>query len=364
MVSDAATGQLATMGAVAGFAFSIAATPWMDRWSRRTWFRLEGALILIGMVLAALAPSFPVLAVGRILSACGAALIMANCFTGARELFQDPTRRNRAIGFIASATTLVFVAGLPVITQINALLGWRTAMASIAVPAALLLLGTHFIPVPPTTGAPAVPRPRAASTFRDVLGDRRIRALLIVLVICSALYSGWFVYFGAYTTTVFAVSASVLGLLFLVAGAAQLVANNVAPVLVRRFDPVHIVMATMLIVSVVLLSTGIVIVSVPGALLTAIAVLVGTGLAYISTNVLLLDSESPHPGAVMSLSAAAGSLGAALGPLIAGAALAASNSFEVAYRVVGALAPFAVLIIWLGTRNPAVKQTEIAESTP
>lgn len=362
--SDAATGQLATMGAVAGFAFSIAATPWMDRWSRRTWFRLEGAMILVGMLMAAFAPTFPVLAVGRVISACGASLIMANCFTGARELFKDPARRNRAIGFIASATTLVFVAGLPVITQINAFFGWRVAMAAIAIPTVLLLIGTQFIPAPSATETVAAQRPRAVSTFRAVLGDRRIRALLIVLMICSALYSGWFVYFGAYTTTVFDVSAGVLGLLFLLAGAAQLVANNVAPVLVRRFNPVHIVMVSLLTVSAVLLSTGIAIVSVPGALLAAVTVLVGTGLAYISTNVLLLDSETPHPGAVMSLSAATGSLGAALGPLIAGAALAASNSFEVAYRVVGALAPFAVLIIWLGTRQPAVKRAEAAEATP
>ncbi|MEZ4563542.1 MAG: MFS transporter [Thermomicrobiales bacterium] len=117
---DAATGQLATLGSLAGFGFSFAATPWIDRLSRRAWFRLLSGMITAGMLLAACAPSFPILAVGRILAACGGALIMANCMTGARELFHDPAWRNRAIGYIVSASTLVFVVGLPIITQINA----------------------------------------------------------------------------------------------------------------------------------------------------------------------------------------------------------------------------------------------------
>lgn len=56
--SDATTGQLATLGSLVGVASSLAATPWMDRWSRRTWFRLEGTLVLAGIVVSVLAPTF------------------------------------------------------------------------------------------------------------------------------------------------------------------------------------------------------------------------------------------------------------------------------------------------------------------
>ena len=122
--SDATTGQLATLGSLVGVASSLGATPWMDRWSRRTWFRLEGFLVLIAIVVSALAPSFGWLMVGRVLASCGAAVIMANCMTGARELFHDPVWRNRAIGIIVSATTFAFVLGMPILTQIEARLGW------------------------------------------------------------------------------------------------------------------------------------------------------------------------------------------------------------------------------------------------
>lgn len=358
---DAVTGQLATLGSLAGFAFSIAATPWIDRLSRRTWFRLLSAMIISGMLLAAFAPSFPVLAVGRVLSACGGALIMANCMTGARELFQDPAWRNRAIGFIVSASTLVFVLGLPVITQINAGFGWRIALMAIAVPALLLLLGVAVLPVSPEQ--PLASRSSPFSAFGEAFGDVRIRALLICLALFSAIYNGWFVYFGAYATTVFAVSASVLSLLFLSAGMMQLIANNVAPILMRRFDPVRIIVVAMLVVTCTLLSTGILIVTVPGALATAASVLIGSGLSYIAANVLLLDSNPRQPGAVMALAGAAGALGGALGPLISGTSLALTGSFEAAYRVIGMLAPLAILTIWVGTRAVATPQPEIADST-
>ena len=357
---DAATGQLATLGSLAGFAFSIAATPWIDRLSRRTWFRLLSTMIMAGMLLAAFAPSFPILAMGRVLSACGGALIMANCMTGARELFRDPAWRNRAIGFIVSASTLVFVIGLPVITQINAGFGWRIAMVAIALPALLLLLGVALLPFSPVQSLPT--RSSPFSAFGEAFGDTRIRALLICLALFSAIYSGWFVYFGAYATTVFAVSASVLSLLFFSAGTMQLVANNVAPILMRRFDPVRLVMIAMLSVACTLLTTGILIVTVPGALVAAGAVLMGTGLSYIAANVLLLDSNARQPGAVMALAGAAGALGGAFGPLISGASLAYTGSFEAAYRVVGLLAPVAIVAIWLGTRAVAVPQPAVVDS--
>lgn len=233
-------------------------------------------------------------------------------------------------------------------------------MVAIAAPALLLLLGAALLPTSPVQTVS--PRSSPFSAFGEAFGNARIRSLLICLVLFSAIYSGWFVYFGAYATTVFAVSAGVLSLLFFSAGTMQLVANNVAPILMRRMDPVRLIVAAMLAISCTLLTTGILIVTVPGALAAAGSVLIGTGLSYIAANVLLLDSNARQPGAVMALAGAAGALGGALGPFVSGASLAFTGSFEAAYRVVGVLAPVAILTIWLGTRVVAEPQPEIADS--
>jgi DHA1 family inner membrane transport protein len=350
--SDATTGQLATLGSLVGVIASLVATPWMDRWSRRTWLRLEGSVVLVATVVSALAPSFGWLMAGRVLASCGAAVIMANCLTGARELFRDPVWRNRAIGIIVSATTFAFILGMPLVTQIEARLGWRIAMGSMAVPVVLLLAGTFVLPPSPRHPRMTV-RPHPLAAFQAVLGNGRTRCLLVVLGLNLGLYAGWLVYFGAYTIDVFAASATVLSLLFFLSGATELVANNLTPPLMRRFDPVSILYVMLASVAAALLLTGIAVTTIPAALLVAIVVLNGTASAYIAANALLLEGEVSHPGAVMSVASAFIGIGTALGPFVAGWALANSGSFEAAYRTLGLLAPVAMVALWLGTRRRA-----------
>src|ERR671913_22249 len=292
--SVATTGQLATLGSLVGVASSLVATPWMDRWSRRTWLRLEGTLMLVAILVSVLAPLFVWLMVGRVLASCGSAVIMANCMTGARELFHDPVWRNRAIGILVSATTFAFVLS--------------------ASPQR-----------PPTTV-----RSHPLAAFRIVLSDGRTRSLLVVLGLNLGLYAGWLVYFGAYTLDVFAASATVLSVLFFLSGATELAANNLTPPLMRRFDPVTILYVMLASVAAALLFTGIVVTTIPAALLAAIIILNGTASAYIAANALLLDGDVSHPGAVMSVASAFIGVGTALGPFVAGWALATTGSFEAA----------------------------------
>jgi DHA1 family inner membrane transport protein len=324
----------------------------MDRWSRRTWLRLEGSLVLAAILISALAPSFGWLMVGRVLASCGSAVIMANCLTGARELFQDPVWRNRAIGIIVSATTFAFVLGMPVVTQIEARFDWRIAMGSIAVPVILLLAGTFVLPPSPEHPRVIV-RPHPLASFRAVLGDGRTRWLLVVLGLNLGIYAGWLVYFGAYTTEVFAASAATLSLLFFLSGVTELLANNLTPPLLRRFNPVNVLYVMLASVAVALLLTGIAVTTIPAVLLAAIIVLNGTASAYIAANALLLDGDVSHPGAVMSVASAFIGVGTALGPFVAGWALATTGSFEAAYRTLGLLAPVAMVALWLGTRRRA-----------
>lgn len=345
---DATTGQLATIASLLGVVASLAAAPWMDRWSRRRWLQGLGVVVLVGVAFSALAPSFEWLLVGRVLTGACSSVFMANCMTGSRELFPDPLWRTRALGLIVSATTLAFTLGLPLVTQIAARSGWRAAMGSMALPMALVLAGTFALPAAAATLAPRM-SPRAA--FRAVLGDGRARGLLVVLGLSVGTYTGWLVYFGAYATEVFAASAGVLSALFFVGGATGLLANNLTPPLLRRVDAVPLIYVMMAAVAASLLLTGIVVTTIPGALVAAVILLNGTAAAYIAGISLLLSDDVSHPGAAMALSSATIGLGNALGPFVTGWALAATGSFEAAYRALGLLAPVAILALWLGTRS-------------
>lgn len=358
--SEATTGQLATLSALVTVVASLVATPWMDRWSRRTWLRVESVILLIAITMSALAPSLGWLAAGRALAAIGSAVVMANCLVGARELFRDPLWRNRALGIIVSATTLAFVFGLPIFTQLEDRFNWRVAMASIALPTILLFAGTWVLPSGPAETRQKPHGPGFLSSFSAVVGDGRTRALLVVLGLTLGLYTGWLVYFGAYVDTVFAGSAGVLSALFFFSGITELAANNLTPPLLRRFDPVRVVYALLFSVGAALLLTGIVITTMPGAFVAAVVILNGTASAYIATNVLLLEQDPTHPGAVMSVASASAGIGNAIGPLVAGWALASTGSFEAAYRALGLLAPIAMAALWLGARRREVPIMERA----
>lgn len=346
---DAVTGQLATISALVTFAAALVATPWMDRWSRATWYRLLGLLLLVGTLLSAVAPSFGVLVIARIIAALGASVVTANAMTGARELFPDTVWRNRAIGILVSATTVGFVVGLPAITQIAEHIGWRVAVASMALPVLFMIGGTWLLP---TSGSPrASSRQPALASFRAVLGSGRVRGILVALGLNLAMYTGWLVYFGAYVTDVYAASAAILSTLFLISGFSELAANNLTPPVLRRFAAVPVLHLMLAMAGGSLLLTGIAITTVPAALLAAIIILNTTAAAYIACNAILLEGEHSHPGAVMSVASASIGLGNTLGPALVGWALAISGSFETAYRVLGLLAPVAMLAAWLGTRH-------------
>jgi predicted MFS family arabinose efflux permease len=159
MISEATVGQLATISAVVSFVVSLVATPWMDRWPRRTWLRRQSVILFAGTALSAVAPTFGWIIVARIIASVGSAVIMANCLTGVRELFPDPHRRNRGIGLVVSATTLAFVIGLPIITLLAERLGWRLGFASVGLPALLLLAGTSILPASQPSAFSTAPRP-------------------------------------------------------------------------------------------------------------------------------------------------------------------------------------------------------------
>jgi predicted MFS family arabinose efflux permease len=275
---------------------------------------------------------------------------MANCLIGSREIFHDPIWRNRALGIVVSATTLAFVLGLPALTQLEARFNWRVAMGSNAVPTILLLAGTIALPAGLAAEKRREERPPLLQSFTAVLGSRRTRGLLVVLGLNLGIYTGWLTYFGAYVSDVFAASAGVLSALFFFSGITELGANNLTPPLLRRFDPVLVVYALLASVGAALLLTGIAITTIPAAFVAAVVILNGTAATYIATNVLLLEEDHAHPGAVMSVASASVGIGNAIGPFVAGWALATTGSFEAAYRALGLLAPVAITALWLGTR--------------
>ncbi|MER3485631.1 MAG: hypothetical protein C4345_06360 [Chloroflexota bacterium] len=351
--TEATTGQLATISSILATVLAFLVAGSMERFDRRTWLRLQASILLVATVISALAPSFGWLIGGRVLAGAGCAVILANCLTAASDLCPDPADRDRVIGIIVSATTMSIIVGLPIVAQIAAHLNWRFGVAVLLLPAGALLAGTTWLPPQQRTARAVTGRSRFFASYRPVLGHRRTVSLLVVFMLFGVVYVGWLTYFGAYVEQDFGQGANTLSALFLIAGIAELFANNLAPWLMRRVAAEQLIVVLTGIFAGSLLVTDVFIFSNVWALfLTASLISACAAMLYIVCNALLLDAQPQARDHVMAIASSFGGGGAALGALIGGLLLQTLGDYASMYRSLGLLLPFAIFCLYLAGSNP------------
>ncbi len=361
-VSESTAGQLATIGGIVATVSALVSAPWMGRFSRRIWLRAELTLLMLAVTLSALAPNFLVLVLGRMLIGVAAGPLIANCFIAASEAVTDPRRQGRAVGIVASGTTMAVLAGVPAIAFLEAHLGWRWALGVLLLPLGISLLGTSLLPQgqrfkPATTEKPAISGNLARWLWRD---DRVTLAIVLSTGMLFVAYIGWITYYSAYVEYDFAGGAKRIGLLFIVGGCAELIGNFGAPAISHRVPARRVALVGMAGMALALLGSGIVFRTM-GGLFAAIALLhLCTSFAYVGTNTLLVRRPERIRGTVLALSSASAGLGGALGASIGGGVLAATNDYERVFQALGVLLAFSAVGLWLIFRmagNSAIVET-------
>ncbi|WP_322064668.1 sugar transporter [Burkholderia ubonensis] len=118
---------------------------------------LAGVLMLFiaSHVITGVAWSFPVLVFGRVGIACAHAIFWSISISLAVRL-APPQKKSRALGLLATGTSIAMVAGIPLGRVIGETLGWRTTFLIIAGAAAVALLMLR-------TTLPALPSQRTGS---------------------------------------------------------------------------------------------------------------------------------------------------------------------------------------------------------
>ncbi|MGG7569379.1 MFS transporter [Streptomyces sirii] len=143
------------------------------RTERRRLLMALVALFLAGTVLSALAPTYPVLMAGRIVSALahgaffGVAMVVAASLVGQE-------RRGRAIAMVGAGVTLSTLLGVPLGTLVGQHLGWRWAFGLVAIFAALGLVGIAAV-VP-------VSHPEPSAGLRSEIAVLRRPAVVLTLL--------------------------------------------------------------------------------------------------------------------------------------------------------------------------------------
>lgn len=187
-VSEGLVATLMASYALVAALTTVALVRLTARWPRRRTLVATLVCLTVSQVISALAPNFAVLAGGRVLCALAHGLMWSVIAPiGARLV--PASHAGRATAAVYVGTGLALVVGNPLAAALSTMWGWRTAVAGIAVAAAVVALAAW------TTLPPLAPLPVGAETSGTPPGHRRNRRLLTLSVLTLIGVTGHFIAF-------------------------------------------------------------------------------------------------------------------------------------------------------------------------
>jgi predicted MFS family arabinose efflux permease len=143
-VSVVLVGTLLTWYALVAALSTFPLVRWTAHWPRRRALVFSLVCLTVSQLISALAPSFAVLAVGRVLCAVTHGLLWSIIAPLATRLV-PPSHAGRATMSIYVGTSLALVIGSPLTAAMSLMWGWRLAAACVTVAAAIVTVAAWLL---------------------------------------------------------------------------------------------------------------------------------------------------------------------------------------------------------------------------
>ncbi|MBB5776675.1 MFS transporter [Nonomuraea jabiensis] len=190
-ISSSAAGQLMTVFALAYAVLSPILAALTARLSRRTLLLVALAVFVLGNVLTALAPTYPLVMATRVVAAAGAAMFTPTA-SGVANTLTEPERRGRALALVMGGMTVANAIGVPLGTWLGSVSGWRSTLWLVA---GLGVVGFAWVAaVVPVVRIPTSGRLRERLA---PLGDRQVLAVLVTQLLLFAAGFTAYTYIGS-----------------------------------------------------------------------------------------------------------------------------------------------------------------------
>ncbi|MCI4673851.1 MFS transporter [Mycolicibacterium litorale] len=152
-VSEALVGTLLAAYALVAAVSTVPLVRWTATWPRRRALLFTLVSLAVSQLISALAPTFAVLAMGRVLCALTHGL-MWSVIAPIGVRLVPPSYAARATAAVYVGTGLALVVGNPLTAAMSELWGWRLAVGAITAAAVAVMLAARFtLPAMPMTGA-------------------------------------------------------------------------------------------------------------------------------------------------------------------------------------------------------------------
>lgn len=185
-ISTSAAAQLATVFSLAYAVGSPLLAAMSGRWERRRLLVTALAVTALGNVLSAIAPSYWLLLIARVITAAGAAVFTPVGSAVAAQLL-PPERRGRAVAIVFGGLTVALSIGVPAANLLSPRVGYRGVFALVALFALAGAVAVRFML--PTVSAPAVVPFRRR--FDAAKNPRVLVSLLVTVISCLGAFSAY-----------------------------------------------------------------------------------------------------------------------------------------------------------------------------
>jgi DHA1 family purine base/nucleoside efflux pump-like MFS transporter len=205
--------------------------PVSDFFGRRRCLMIGLGIFMLGSIGAFLSRDFRSLLLARIITGMGASMLSLNTISYAADFFPY-AQRGWAMGSIFSSYFAALILGVPIGSWIGEKLGWHSVFAMAGVSSFLLVVSARFaLPrMPPhrSTAQAEFAVMEEIRTFLGFLQKRHTVGALLSSFCASAGTAGFLAFLGVWLHDAFNISGQKVGLVFLVSGAAALVASPLA----------------------------------------------------------------------------------------------------------------------------------------
>jgi len=343
-------GQVTTIMLVSSAPLGLVAGPLADRYGSRRFIVAGLAAAAACLLLTGSAPALPLLFLASAVGALGEATVPGLSLAMAGTRFSGAASR-KAIGWIVGALASAPIVGVPILTTIAGVGGWRSAFL-VAGATAVLIAALVAAWLPPDARRPddALRVRTLLHAYRPLLHDGGIRRLFACSVLRSMCFVGLLTYLGAMLRDRFDLTTGETGLVYMVAGSGYFVGSLVAGGPLGRLParPLVAVGNVTMALLLMLAFTAWLGTVVTVAVLTVAAVAAAVGWVGLTA---LMTSETPAgAGTTMVLNGALFNLGAAAGAGIGGLLLAVGgfDALAVGLPLVGA---GSALCLWTRRRG-------------
>ncbi|WP_436493679.1 MFS transporter [Actinokineospora sp. HUAS TT18] len=350
-VSQTTAGQLITAFALSYAISAPLLAAFTGRWDRRKLLVTALGVSALGNALSAVAPTYTLLLLSRVISALGAAVFTPAATLVATEL-NPPEQRGRAVATVFSGLTFALILGVPAGSLLGGVLGFREVFALVTAVTVLAAVGV-LVYVPKVAPPPVVGmRERFA-----VAGDPTVLLVLAMSVLGVLSAFSVYTYIAPFLAEAAGAHGVTVSLLLFAYGVGGAIGNSLGGRLTDRFGSIKPLMVIFGVVITLLVTLPLTATTVAGA---AVAMFLW-GMSTWSVNPpiqnWLIELAPVNSGLLLSLNASAIYLGAGLSGVFGGIVIDTVGVMSLP-PLAGILAAASIVMAVLAARRHRAKVAE------